>query len=40
MENCKARDAIKAFVSEMNRIAKDLGLTSTHYANPHGLMNK
>lgn len=24
----------------MNKISKELGLTSTHYANPHGLINK
>jgi len=29
----------KQFVKEMNRIAQELELTGTNYANPHGLMN-
>ncbi|KAL4441658.1 hypothetical protein ABPG74_021590 [Tetrahymena malaccensis] len=39
-ENCKAKDAIKCFLKEMNRVAKDLKLTNTKYSNPHGLVNK
>ena len=31
---------VKRFVSEMNKTARELGLNSTHYANPHGLMIK
>lgn len=31
---------IKRFVSEMNRFAKEIGIPSTHFANPHGLMHK
>jgi hypothetical protein len=29
----------QAFVDEMNRTAKDLGLTGTHFANPNGLFD-
>ncbi|EAR94141.2 D-alanyl-D-alanine carboxypeptidase family protein (macronuclear) [Tetrahymena thermophila SB210] len=39
-ENCKAKDAIKCFLKEMNRVAKDLKLANTKYSNPHGLVNK
>ncbi|KAL4493151.1 hypothetical protein ABPG72_003236 [Tetrahymena utriculariae] len=39
-ENCKAKDAIKCFLKEMNRVAKDLKLTNTKFTNPHGLVNK
>ena len=28
---------IKAFVNEMNKTAKDLGLNNTRFGNPHGL---
>ncbi|MBR6546263.1 MAG: D-alanyl-D-alanine carboxypeptidase [Clostridia bacterium] len=30
----------EAFVSEMNRTATELGLTNTHFTNPHGLHNE
>ena len=29
--------AVSAFVTEMNQKAKDLGMTGTHFVNPHGL---
>ncbi|MGI6109324.1 MAG: D-alanyl-D-alanine carboxypeptidase family protein [Eubacteriaceae bacterium] len=31
------QDAVSAFVEEMNNKAKELGMTGTHFANPHGL---
>lgn len=31
---------VQLFVREMNRTAEELGLTSTHYVNPHGLTHR
>lgn len=39
-ENCKIKDALKCFIHEMNKFAKDLNMHNSHFANPHGLMNK
>mmetsp|Transcript_1840 Transcript_1840/g.1729 ORF Transcript_1840/g.1729 Transcript_1840/m.1729 type:complete len:197 (-) Transcript_1840:488-1078(-) len=43
-ENLKSKIEIKNpvryFLREMNRTAKELGMTNTHFANPHGLINK
>ena len=36
----KTRDPLVRFVAEMNRTADKLGLTNTHFANPHGLPAK
>jgi len=33
----KNGDPVAEFVAEMNRLAKALGMTQTHFANPHGL---
>ncbi len=33
----KVSGSVEAFVSEMNKRAKGLGLTNTHFDNPHGL---
>lgn len=38
-ENTKHSNPIKIFVKEMNLIAREIGLKSTYFANPHGLMN-
>jgi D-alanyl-D-alanine carboxypeptidase len=32
--------SVPAFVDEMNAMAKSMGLTATHYVNPHGLHNE
>ena len=32
--------SVDAFVSEMNRIADEIGLTDTHYSDPHGLSSE
>jgi len=36
----KVKNPVRYFVREMNKTAKELGMTNTHYANPHGLCNK
>ncbi len=33
----KSGDPVSAFVDEMNRLSKAIGMTQTRYANPHGL---
>ncbi len=33
------RDYLKLFLSEMNKLAKELDLKNTNFANPHGLAN-
>ena len=33
-------EAIKTFINEMNRVAKELDLMCTFYTNPHGLISK
>ncbi len=33
----KSGDPVVTFVAEMNKLAKALGMTQTHFANPHGL---
>lgn len=35
----KSYDPVTVFVAEMNKNAKELGLSCTHFANPHGLPN-
>ena len=36
---CSSSLAIRFFIDEMNSKAKDLKLTGTNFANPHGLSN-
>ncbi len=36
-ENLSVQEAVNAFVSEMNRQAKALGMQDTHFANPDGI---
>ena len=36
----KRKSHLKLFVHHMNRVAKYLGLTCTHFVNTHGLMNE
>ncbi|EGR27368.1 hypothetical protein IMG5_197030 [Ichthyophthirius multifiliis] len=38
--NIKSKEAIKKFVQEMNKYARELNLLQTQYSNPHGLINK
>ncbi len=38
-EPTKSPTPIRLFVKEMNRIAQELGLADTSFANPHGLIN-
>ena len=33
-------DSLPLFVAAMNRMAKELGMSQTHYENPHGLTNR
>ena len=35
----KRKSHLKLFVNHMNKLAKHLGLNSTHFVNTHGLMN-
>jgi len=37
---CKVKDSLKYFIGYMNRLASEMGLFNTNFANPHGLMNK
>ncbi len=36
----KVNGSVDAFVANMNKKAQELGLTNTHFANPHGLDNE
>lgn len=36
----KVKNPVRYFIREMNRTAKSIGMTNTHYVNPHGLCNK
>lgn len=33
----EVKDTVKAFVQEMNKTVKELGLTDSYFGNPHGL---
>ena len=37
--NGNAPDAYTSFIAEMNRVAAEIGMKSTHFENPHGLPN-
>lgn len=39
LSQIKKREAICLFVEEMNRVASEIGMKKTRYANPHGLSN-
>lgn len=38
-EDIYVRDYLKLFLAEMNKVAKELDLRNTNFANPHGLAN-
>lgn len=39
-ETLNINDPLKYFIHEMNKVAKELKLYNTQFANPHGLMNR